>query len=82
MTAGPVFAPNGRQTIRAELPPTVDNPDAYKGRRTTDPPRGAERPCCRCGRAFQPTAKRWRLCGPCFSHAETGEPVYMDGAGL
>ena len=29
--------------------------------------RGKKRPCLKCGRKFQPTSERWRLCKMCFT---------------
>ena len=35
-------------------------------------PRGEPRPCSKCGRQFQPTRKRWRLCADCFTRGAHG----------
>ena len=34
------------------------------------------RPCARCARAFQPTARRRMMCAPCFRHATDDPPTY------
>ncbi len=39
------------------------------------------RPCSCCGRIFQPTIKRRRLCADCFQRACEGDPFEPHGEG-
>ena len=53
----------GRDADRSQPRPGVEADQQFQGR---------ERPCARCGKAFETTPARRMLCGPCFGRGDGG----------